>query len=492
MARLLEVRSKIKDDDVFYISVSERKDISNELPGTITLDYVDATCTGLDIKDYVLSFQSSFLDVVEEDISILGSRFTTYLSDFVDIKLLHTSHYENQTEQLRVLAERIQDNRNLNTKNYRTYEYLRKQSSRLTRLYHVLPSVFRSSAIPPGGMQMICPAGVPETYINVTGFKVHNIDITNEDRNFWGAMPGDIIEVVGQELLDRGDESESVQTKINYRVIYTVDTGWDPFTQGGQSVFDIPVTFRGGTSGNIDLAFNGENIPSDLFGNIEDFEYAQFSIFPCINLDRYQELRQVYLDYVKESPIGMCFPWFEDTEWRKNDFKLNYGTYVQKEMGGRYMIGEGSYWANKGLDNDYDDQTVSKPRSGGTKTNQQSGHDHGNTLNIERDGFHSHYLGNKWVYSTGTGTKVQDSDGPRNMTLTDPRYPYAGGYTSTHIHTATLSTAGGHKHTFSGTWDTYNRMESWSCIWIEKVEHPASILAMRQSLADLYGEDFDK
>ena len=492
MARLLEVRSKIKDDDVFYISASERKDIGNELPDTAIVDYVDATCTGLDIKNYVLSFQSSFLNVVEEDISILGSRFTTYLSDFVDIKLLHTSHYEDQTEQLRILAERIQVNRDLNTKNYRTYEYLKKQSSRLTRLYHVLPSVFRSSAIPPGGMQMIYPDDVPATYINVNGFKVHNIDITNEDRNFWGAMPGDIIEVVGQELLDRGDESESVQTKINYRVIYTVDTGWDPFTQGGQSVFDIPVTFRGGTSSDIKLAFDGDNIPSDLPGNIEDFEYAQFSIFPCINLDRYQELRKVYLDYVKECPIGMCFPWFEDSEWKNDLFKLKYGTYVKKDMPGRYMIGEGALWATKGLDQDYNDQTVSKPRNGGTTTNQESGHDHGNTLNIERDGFHSHYLGNRSVYSTGTGTKVQDSDGPRNMTISDPRYPSTDGYVNTHIHTATLSTAGGHKHTFSGQWDTYNQMYSTPCIWIEKVEHPASILAMRQSLADLYGEDFDK
>ena len=493
MARLLEVRSKIKDDDLFYLSISEVKEIGNNLPTRSIVNYADGSCTGADIKQYVLSFQSSFLDVVEEDISILSSRFTTYLSDFVDIKLLHTTHYEDQTEELRILAERTQNNRDLNTKNYRTYEYLRKQSSRLTRLYHVLPSVFRSSAIPLGGMQMTCPDGVPQTYINVNGFKVHNIDITNEDRNFWGAMPGDIIEVVGQQLLDRGDESESVQTEVKYRVIYTVNNGWDPFTQGGQAVFDIPVTFRGGTPGDIQLAFQGDTIPSNLFGNIEDFEYAQFSIFPCINLDRYQELRKVYLDYVNESPIGMCFPWFENSEYSSGNFKSKYGTYIKKNMGGRYMIGEGGeYWANKGVDSNYNDETVSKPKNGGNNTNQQSGHDHNNTLNVEESGEHKHFTGSNWNAASGTGSSVKSSAGG-NENLSEPRYPTGNqSFANTHVHTVTLSTASNHEHTFSGGWDNHNQMYSLGCIWIEKVEHPAFILTMRQTLADLYGDDFDK
>ncbi len=496
MARLLEVKSKIELDDVFY--TSRLAEVTNSLPGEEIKDYIDFSFTGADLQRFVLSFQSNFLDVVEVDIVDLSDKFNTMLSDFVDVKLIHTSHYEEQTNKIAESKSQIDINRDLNNKNYEVYSYLNTHVSRLTRLYHVVPDTIRTEAIPDGGIQLLCESGDDLKYPNVNTLRVNNTDISNRESLFWGVFPGDILEIVGQIVLPPDDEDYKIENEIFYRVIYTINSTWDPFTQDGQSVFDIPVTWRGGNFDDIQLSFEGDDVPSDLNGNVVDYVYGQFSVFPCIDLERYQTLLKVYNDYLVNSPIGMVIPWFELSKYKTDSWKQEYGVYEEvPNMGGRYLIGAGGLWASHGSPTSYSTHTTSKPKSNNSnKTDTKGEHNHSNTLNLSEDGQHRHSLGHATQSFTGTGTKLQSAQAWDNP-ATDPHKiriepPIYDGNINTHTHVCTLSTQSSHTHSFDNKWDTYNRMYSVSCIWIEKKEHPTHIKLMRERLVVLYGEDFDK
>ncbi len=511
MARVIEVRNKIKSDDIFYII----RDV-DVLTGEDANDYVDVSCTGEDLTNYILSFQTTFLDVLTIEVADLSNRITTYLSDFVDIKLLHQSHYESQTSQLAVTESNINKNRDDNNENSRVFSYLKKEQYRMTRLYHVIPPSFRENEIPEGGVQLLCDEGDDQTFANVKYIRAHRVDITGEERNFWAVFPGDILEVVGQKLIVPDNPDHKVNTSVEYRAIYMVLSGWNIVDSKDDEIMNIPVTLKNSRYDDIQYSFDGTTVPGDLIGNVEDYVYGQFSIFPTLDVNRYQELLHVYNDFVNVSPIGTIMPWFETSNYNSAEFISKYGLWeINTDLRGFYLVGQGKVagtsYEFRYLNTSYRTQTTRKPKSHTNRTDTQSDHSH--TVTINSAGEHKHMIGNG-KYTGGTKNHVHSSKDftdfapGRSHILRDDSYSILNPdfddtktisadnkkYLQTHKHTYTLGSGSSHNHSggFSSGWDTYNRMKSRSCYWLEKKEHPQYIQDIRERLTQLYGSQFDK
>ena len=182
---IISVVDYIRDDDIFYIS--RRKEVDNHVPGEIIREYRDASCTGADLKEYVLSFQSNFLFDITDRVNTLTFTFNRIQNDFREIQELHEEHYQEHITGKVNLKARIETNESEDQAQRSELLNIQKQEWRVTRLHHLLENKDLSDKeIPVGGVKVIMEEGSNGNYQDVKEFRFHTTDNSLTSRNFWG------------------------------------------------------------------------------------------------------------------------------------------------------------------------------------------------------------------------------------------------------------------------------------------------------------------
>lgn len=492
---VIRVTDVIRETDTFYLS--RLKEVDTHLPGDIRRDYIDYSCTGKDIKNYILSFQSNFLNELNEDVNILTQRFNQLTTDLISSQQEHEEDFIDHHNKVDGLRALIEGDIQTNEEQYTFASFVRKQAWRPTRLYHMLPDGgINDKEVPVGSMKFIVKPpyhiGDPTYYEDVTHLRFHRIDNTFEDRNFWGLFPGDLIEIHAKRQSSNPASSPGGPER-EFRVVYTVNNDHDPFTQGDKTLIDVPVTWQTGESGHI--KYTEYTNLSDLPGNLTDYQYGEFNVFPLFDIDKFQQLKEVYLNYMATSPLGMTVAWLQGI-YRPNVDK--YGNWAEvTEAKGLYLVGAGGT-NYPDVNKSYLVQDVAKPKN--TISTTTAPH-HIHTHDMDTKGTHFHYVGNK-DRTAGGPSQVLSSRAPNQFELGSKGYgsnnvAQTGGFSfnlstqTNHNHTLTINEAGAHQHSFGEGWDDYFRMKSVSCYFLKKTGHPRYISDIRDRLVLLYGPDFD-
>ena len=554
--KVVEVKGKILLTDQFIIGRTSDFNPLIITEDDIVFDANNLVITGQDLQDFTLSLQQDFLNDLNikvgnlEDIYVNGYRkFNPITSQFEEVEGLvpqlqiiksnHMAFYGSATDNLVDINNDLVRTRVDYNESYDRYRLLSTGAWRYARNFHILDPNY-NDALVDGQAQLLSAvdgAAFSNKYEDVKTIHMSVTDLERNKRDFYAVFPADLIEIRGKTLVNPiGDAGGLVDEKlieqVEYRVVYRVDTGYDPYSQTGNPYQDIPVTHVGGEVGDMKLSFNvlnASDLPLDYGGNKNDYLYHTFSLNCFPQTKQLVTLEKLYKDYIQTSPVGSIIMWPNDPatidpkygKWvicdgvadpnyngprsDFNDFMSDVGLSNVPNVKDSYFVMAGNNVDKDGNDIEYNynlnvrfnGARTAEPNAG-AYVNLDGEHTH--VTDFFTGGSHSHYLGNKKygggakkaITSCRASNQKKDwnaSPTGSNHTTNDPTNESDG--SNKHVHTLRIdenknigNLKADHKHIAEG-WDDQNRMNSITYNMMMKVEHPPKILEIEQRLKDL-------